>query len=193
MGTRLGTRPGRDRSRQKILKFLWIRTIIDIRSPWQCNSRILQVVISWKWERTCGRLQQYTMVVLTATFLFYLFLSVWMNLYGKVVPLMSLVKINQLLRNTTLPWALRFTRPRIKVIAVSLSLQYTIWKWQWRALLSVASRVFVCHYLGPQLPHNLEAKPVAQLVSQATPFTERGRVWSRCNYRVVTEERNYRT
>ena len=29
------------------------------------------------------------------------------------------------------------------------------------------------------------------LVSQATPFTERGRVWSRCNYRVVAEERNY--
>ena len=29
-------------------------------------------------------------------------------------------------------------------------------------------------------------------VSQATPFTERGRVWSRCNYRVVAEERNYR-
>ena len=103
------------------------------------------------------------MVVLTATFLFYLFLSVWMNLYGKGVPLMSLViKINQLLRNTTLPWALRFTGPRIKVIAVSFSLQYSIWKWQWRALLSVASRVFVCHYLGPPLPHNLEVKPVAQ-------------------------------
>ena len=32
----------------------------------------------------------------------------------------------------------------------------------------------------------------AALVSQATPFAERGRVWSRCNYRVVAEERNYR-
>ena len=30
------------------------------------------------------------------------------------------------------------------------------------------------------------------LVSQATPFAERGRVWSHCNYRVVAEERNYR-
>ena len=32
---------------------------------------------------------------------------------------------------------------------------------------------------------------VVSLVSQATPFTERGRVWSRCNYRVVAEGRNY--
>ena len=32
---------------------------------------------------------------------------------------------------------------------------------------------------------------VEPLVSQATPFAERGRVWSRCNYRVVAEERNY--
>ena len=31
------------------------------------------------------------------------------------------------------------------------------------------------------------------LVSQTTPFAERGRVWSHCNYRVVTEERNYQT
>ena len=31
------------------------------------------------------------------------------------------------------------------------------------------------------------------LVLQATPFAERGRVWSSCNYRVVAEERNYRT
>ena len=30
------------------------------------------------------------------------------------------------------------------------------------------------------------------LVSQATPFAERGRVWSRCNHLVVAEERNYR-
>ena len=30
------------------------------------------------------------------------------------------------------------------------------------------------------------------VVLQATPFTERGRVWSRCNYRVVAEECNYR-
>ena len=30
-----------------------------------------------------------------------------------------------------------------------------------------------------------------QLVSQAIPFAERGRVWSRCNYQVVAEERNY--
>ena len=29
------------------------------------------------------------------------------------------------------------------------------------------------------------------LVSQATPFAERGRVWSRYNYRVVAEESNY--
>ena len=32
----------------------------------------------------------------------------------------------------------------------------------------------------------------ATVVSQATPFAERGRVWSHCNYRVVAEERNYR-
>ena len=31
------------------------------------------------------------------------------------------------------------------------------------------------------------------VVLQATPFAERGRVWVRCNYRVVTEERNYWT
>ena len=37
-----------------------------------------------------------------------------------------------------------------------------------------------------------EEGPVWELVSQATPFAERGRVWSRCNYRVVAEERNYR-
>ena len=30
------------------------------------------------------------------------------------------------------------------------------------------------------------------LVSQAIPFAERGRVWSRRHYRVVTEEQNYR-
>ena len=30
------------------------------------------------------------------------------------------------------------------------------------------------------------------IVSQATPFAERGRAWSRCNYLVVAEERNYR-
>ena len=29
------------------------------------------------------------------------------------------------------------------------------------------------------------------LVSQAIPFADRGRVWSCCNYRVVTKERNY--
>ena len=29
------------------------------------------------------------------------------------------------------------------------------------------------------------------VVSQATPFAKRGRVWSRCNYQVA-EERNYR-
>ena len=28
------------------------------------------------------------------------------------------------------------------------------------------------------------------VVLQATPFAERGRVWSRCSYRVVTEEHN---
>ena len=31
------------------------------------------------------------------------------------------------------------------------------------------------------------------LVLQATPFAERGRVWSHCSRRVVTKERNYRT
>ena len=30
------------------------------------------------------------------------------------------------------------------------------------------------------------------LVLLAIPFAERGRVWSRCNYRVFAEERNYR-
>ena len=30
-----------------------------------------------------------------------------------------------------------------------------------------------------------------RFVSQATPFTERGKVWSCCNYRVVAEECNY--
>ena len=39
--------------------------------------------------------------------------------------------------------------------------------------------------------HNRSVLTVFLLVSQATPFTERGRVWSRCNYRVVAEERNY--
>ena len=34
-------------------------------------------------------------------------------------------------------------------------------------------------------------KAMSDVVSQATPFAERGRVWSRCNYRVVNEERNY--
>ena len=29
------------------------------------------------------------------------------------------------------------------------------------------------------------------VVSQVTPFAERERVWSRCNYRVVAEECNY--
>ena len=29
------------------------------------------------------------------------------------------------------------------------------------------------------------------VVSQATPFAERGKVWSCCNYQVVAEERNY--
>ena len=32
-----------------------------------------------------------------------------------------------------------------------------------------------------------------RVVLQATPFAERGRVWSRCNYWVVAEERNYQT
>ena len=31
------------------------------------------------------------------------------------------------------------------------------------------------------------------LLSQATPFEEKGRVWSCFNYQVVAEERNYRT
>ena len=34
---------------------------------------------------------------------------------------------------------------------------------------------------------------VCVLVLQATPFTERGKVWSHCNYQVVAEEHNYRT
>ena len=34
---------------------------------------------------------------------------------------------------------------------------------------------------------------MVNLVSQATPFTERGRVWSHCSWRVVTKECNYRT
>ena len=32
---------------------------------------------------------------------------------------------------------------------------------------------------------------VNHVVSQATPFAKRGRVWSCCNYQVVAEERNY--
>ena len=35
--------------------------------------------------------------------------------------------------------------------------------------------------------------PCIWLVSQATPFTERGRVWSYCNYQVVAKECNYQT
>ena len=34
-------------------------------------------------------------------------------------------------------------------------------------------------------------KAMSDVVSQVTPFAERGRVWSRCHYRVVTEEHNY--
>ena len=33
---------------------------------------------------------------------------------------------------------------------------------------------------------------MVSVVSQAVPFAERGRVWSRCNNQVVAEERNYR-
>ena len=48
-------------------------------------------------------------------------------------------------------------------------------------------------YLQPNNSHNNKASlDRLTLVLQATPFTERGRVWSRCNYRVVVEERNYR-
>ena len=40
---------------------------------------------------------------------------------------------------------------------------------------------------------NIIGSRAALLVSQATPFAERGRVWSHCNYRVVAEECSYGT
>ena len=44
-----------------------------------------------------------------------------------------------------------------------------------------------------QVPNsNARQRPGCLVVSQATPFAERGRVWSHCNYWVVAEERNYR-
>ena len=49
----------------------------------------------------------------------------------------------------------------------------------------------VCKHtqLSQELPPILH---ILLIVSQAIPFAERGRVWSRCNYRVVAEECNHR-
>ena len=55
---------------------------------------------------------------------------------------------------------------------------------------TAAMEVLVIHELSTFKLCNLSLRNY--LVSQATPFAERGRVWSRCNYRVVAEERNYR-
>ena len=44
----------------------------------------------------------------------------------------------------------------------------------------------------PLYPSGVSQKGLgSRLVSQTTPFAERGRVWSSCNYRVVAEEHNY--
>ena len=52
----------------------------------------------------------------------------------------------------------------------------------------------VSHTLHSERKGLVTLQPLScRLVSQATPFAERGRVWSRCNYRVVAEERNYQT
>ena len=62
---------------------------------------------------------------------------------------------------------------------------------RWTRSQKLKQFVFVYGLLRYVL-HVTATKTGQALVSQAIPFAERGRVWSRCNYRVVAEERNYR-
>ena len=55
-----------------------------------------------------------------------------------------------------------------------------------------ATNTIQCSSIHPSLmPSSCACPGKKQLVSQAIPFAERGRVWSRCNYQVVAKERNY--